>query len=192
MNPSDSFLRKQARTQRFTLGAPKEFRVAPDGSRVLFLRAESGTDPRNSLWSLDLASGAESKLVDAVELLPGEEQLPPDERARRERSRETSGGVVGYAVDDGFRLAAFSLSGKLFTVDIDGRYQTDEVIRRRPPSRIRQLPAIPDKPGRAALPSFASVHRYRQGFRCWRSAPTKERSPTKSVMSMIHSSTPVI
>jgi dipeptidyl-peptidase-4 len=120
VNPSDSFLRKQARTQRFTLGAPKEFRVAPDGSRVLFLRAESGTDPRNSLWSLDLASGAESKLVDAVELLPGEEQLPPDERARRERSRETSGGVVGYAVDDGFRLAAFSLSGKLFTVDIAG------------------------------------------------------------------------
>jgi dipeptidyl-peptidase-4 len=118
VNPSDSFLRKQARTQRFTLGAPKEFRVAPDGSRVLFLRAESGTDPRNSLWSLDLASGAESKLVDAVELLPGEEQLPPEERARRERSRETSGGVVGYAVDDGFRLAAFSLSGKLFTVDI--------------------------------------------------------------------------
>ena len=118
MNPSDSFLRKQARTQRFTLGAPKEFRVAPDGSRVLFLRAESGTDPRNSLWSLDLASGAESKLVDAVELLPGEEQLPPEERARRERSRETSGGVVGYAVDDGFGVAAFSLSGKLFTVDI--------------------------------------------------------------------------
>jgi dipeptidyl-peptidase-4 len=118
VNPSDSFLRKQARTQRFTLGAPKAFQVAPDGSRVLFLRAESGTDPRNSLWSLDIASGTESKLVDAVELLPGEEELPPEERARRERSREISGGVVGYSVDDGFRLAAFSLSGKLFTVDI--------------------------------------------------------------------------
>jgi dipeptidyl-peptidase-4 len=113
-----SFLRKQARSQRFTVGAPKEFRVAPDRSRVLFLRAESGIDPRNSLWSLDLASGEESKLVDAAELLPGEEELPPEERARRERSRETSGGVVGYAVDDEFRIAVFSLSGKLFTVDI--------------------------------------------------------------------------
>ena len=118
MNPSDSFLRRQARTQRFTLGAPKGFRVSPDGSRVLFLRAESGTDPRNSLWSLDIASGAETKLVDAVELLPGEEELPPEERARRERSRESSGGVVGYSVDAGFRLATFSLSGKLYTVDI--------------------------------------------------------------------------
>ena len=112
------FLRKQARTQRFTLGAPKEFRVAPDGSRVLFLRAESGTDPRHSLWSADLASGAEAKLVDAAELLPGEEELPAEERARRERARETGGGVVHYGVDVGFTVAAFSLSGKLYTLDL--------------------------------------------------------------------------
>jgi dipeptidyl-peptidase-4 len=118
VNPSDSFLRRQARTQRFTLGAPKGFRVSPDGSRVLFLRSESGTDPRNSLWSLDVASGAETKLVDAVELLPGEEELPPEERARRERSRESSGGVIGYSVDAAFRLATFSLSGRLYTVDL--------------------------------------------------------------------------
>ncbi|ASR39183.1 peptidase S9 [Prauserella marina] len=113
-----SFLRTQARTQRFTLGAPKEFRVAPDGSHVLFLRAESGYDRRNSLWSVDLASGAESKVVDAAALLSGEEDLPPEERARRERARETSGGVVGYAVDDAHTVAAFSLSGKLYTADL--------------------------------------------------------------------------
>jgi dipeptidyl-peptidase-4 len=112
------FLRKQARTQRFTLGAPKEFRVAPDGSRVLFLRAESGTDPRHSLFSADLATGAETKLVDAAELLPGEEELPAEERARRERARETGGGVVHYGVDAGFTVAAFSLSGKLYTLDL--------------------------------------------------------------------------
>ncbi|WP_410579030.1 prolyl oligopeptidase family serine peptidase [Amycolatopsis sp. lyj-108] len=112
------FLRRQARTQRFTLGAPKEFKVAPDGSRILFLRSESGTDPRHSLWSFDVASVEETKLVDAAELLPGEEDLPPEERARRERSRETGGGVVGYAVDDAFTVAAFSLSGKLHTLDL--------------------------------------------------------------------------
>jgi len=112
------FLRRQARTQRFTLGAPKEFKVDPDGSRVLFLRSESGTDARHSLWSFDVASGEETKLVDAAQLLPGEEDLPPEERARRERSRETGGGVVGYAVDDAFTVAAFSLSGKLHTLDL--------------------------------------------------------------------------
>ncbi|MDQ0380269.1 S9 family peptidase [Amycolatopsis thermophila] len=122
-----SFLRQQARTQRFTLGTPREFRVAPDGSRLLFLRSESGTDRRNSLWELDLTRGTETKIVDAAELLPGEEELPPEERARRERMRESAGGVVGYAVDDEFRVAAFSLSGKLYTVDLTTREVRERV-----------------------------------------------------------------
>ncbi|QRP43863.1 S9 family peptidase [Amycolatopsis sp. FDAARGOS 1241] len=113
-----SFLRRQARTQRFTLGAPKQFRVSPDGSRVLFLRSETGTDLRHSLWSLDLANGTETKLVDAAELLPGEEDLPAEERARRERARETGGGVVAYGVDDAFTVVTFTLSGKLYTLDL--------------------------------------------------------------------------
>ncbi|MGH3947710.1 MAG: prolyl oligopeptidase family serine peptidase [Pseudonocardiaceae bacterium] len=107
-----------ARTQRFTLGAPKEFHVAPDGSRVLFLRSEDGYDRKHSLWSLEMATGAEAKVVDADRLLPGEEELSTEERARRERSRESGGGVVRYAVDADCRVAAFSLSGKLFTVDL--------------------------------------------------------------------------
>ncbi|GAA3531806.1 prolyl oligopeptidase family serine peptidase [Amycolatopsis ultiminotia] len=111
------FLRRQARTQRFTLGAPKQFRVAPDGSRVLFLRSASGTDPRHSLWSLDLAGGGETKLVDAAELVSGDEDLPPEERARRERARETGGGVVAFDVDDAFTVVTFTLSGKLYTLD---------------------------------------------------------------------------
>ncbi|KAA9166107.1 S9 family peptidase [Amycolatopsis acidicola] len=122
-----SFLRKQARTQRFTLGTPREFRVSPDGRALLFLRSESGVDRRNSLWQLDLESGEETKIVDAVELLPGEENLPPEERARRERSRESAGGVVGYATDAAAGVAAFSLSGKLFTVDLATREVTELV-----------------------------------------------------------------
>ncbi|WP_425425304.1 prolyl oligopeptidase family serine peptidase [Amycolatopsis saalfeldensis] len=113
-----SFLRRQARTQRFTLGAPKLFTVSPDGSRVLFLRSESGTDPRHSLWALELTSGEEAKLVDAAELLPGDEDLPPEERARRERSRLSGSGVLAYGVDDAFTVVTFTLSGKLYTLDL--------------------------------------------------------------------------
>ena len=127
MTDEHSFLRLQARTQRFTLGTPREFRVSADGARVLFLRSESGTDRRNSLWELDLSTGVETKVVDAAELLPGEEELPPEERARRERMREGAGGVVGYAVDDAFGVAAFSLSGKLYTVDLATRAVTERV-----------------------------------------------------------------
>ncbi|MGV9358630.1 prolyl oligopeptidase family serine peptidase [Streptomyces misionensis] len=113
---SDSFPRRHARTQRFTLGAPRGFTVAPDGARVAFLRSSSGTDRANSLWVLDLPDGTERLVADPAALLRGaSEQLSPEERARRERSREGGAGIVGHATDAAVELAAFALSGRLFT-----------------------------------------------------------------------------
>ncbi|HEX5117573.1 MAG TPA: prolyl oligopeptidase family serine peptidase [Pseudonocardiaceae bacterium] len=115
----DTFLRVQARTQRFTLGTPREIRITPDGTSVLFLRSMSGTDDRHGLWRLDVASGQETLLVDPVGLLgEGGEELSAEERAARERTRTRAGGVVAYTTDDDYRVAAFSLSGKLFVVDL--------------------------------------------------------------------------
>jgi dipeptidyl-peptidase-4 len=115
----DSFPRRHARTQRFTLGAPRAFTVAPDGSRVVFLRSSSGTDRANSLWVLDLPDAGERVAADPRALLGGaEEHLSPEERARRERSREGGAGVVGYATDAAVELASFALSGRLFTAEL--------------------------------------------------------------------------
>ncbi|MGW5660248.1 prolyl oligopeptidase family serine peptidase [Streptomyces sp. NPDC003758] len=114
-----SFPRRHARTQRFTLGAPRAFTVAPDGSRVVFLRSTSGTDRAHQLWVLDLADGKERPAADPGVLLGGAaEQLPPEERARRERSREGGAGIVGYATDAAVELASFALSGRLFTAEL--------------------------------------------------------------------------
>ncbi|MEV6735717.1 prolyl oligopeptidase family serine peptidase [Streptomyces sp. NPDC051104] len=114
-----SFPRRHARTQRFTLGAPRAFTVAPDGSRVVFLRSTSGTDRAHQLWVLDLADGKERAAADPGVLLGGAaEQLPPEERARRERSREGGAGIVGYATDAAVELASFALSGRLFTAEL--------------------------------------------------------------------------
>ncbi|MEU3278025.1 S9 family peptidase [Streptomyces antibioticus] len=116
---SDSFPRRHARTQRFTLGAPRSFTVAPDGSRVAYLRSASGTDRANSLWVLDPSDGTEHLAADPHTLLGGaSEDLSPAERARRERSREGSAGIVGYATDDAVELASFALSGRLFTAEL--------------------------------------------------------------------------
>ncbi|MET8453810.1 prolyl oligopeptidase family serine peptidase [Streptomyces sp. NPDC005209] len=115
----DSFPRRHARTQRFTLGAPRAFSAAPDGSRVAFLRSGSGTDRANSLWVLDPADGTERVAADPRALLGGAtEHLSPEERARRERSREGSAGIVGYATDTALELASFALSGRLFTAEL--------------------------------------------------------------------------
>ncbi|WP_030176330.1 S9 family peptidase [Streptomyces sp. NRRL S-813] len=114
-----SFPRRHARTQRFTLGAPRAFTVAPDASRVVFLRSDSGTDRANSLWVLDLGDRGERVAADPRALLGGAgEHLSPEERARRERSREGGAGIVGYATDTAVELASFALSGRLFTAEL--------------------------------------------------------------------------
>ncbi|MFC7846672.1 prolyl oligopeptidase family serine peptidase [Streptomyces sp. NPDC057382] len=115
----DSFPRRHARTQRFTLGAPRSFTVAPDGSRVVFLRSRSGTDRANALWVLDPEGGGERVAADPRALLGGgAEDLSPEERARRERSREGGAGIVAYATDAAVELASFALSGRLFTAEL--------------------------------------------------------------------------
>ncbi|MFD4225697.1 prolyl oligopeptidase family serine peptidase [Streptomyces sp. NPDC058545] len=117
-----SFPRQHARTQRFTLGAPRAFTVSPDGERVIFLRSASGTDRSNKLWVLDLAADgtpSERVVADPGTLLGGSaEKLSAQERARRERSREGSSGIVGYAVDSAAELAAFALSGKVYVAEL--------------------------------------------------------------------------
>lgn len=118
-----SFPRQYARTQRFTLGAPRAFTVSPDGSRVVFLRSASGTDVTNRLWVLDLddrsGTARERIAADPQALMAGTpEELSAEELARRERSREGSAGIVGYAVDAAAELAAFALSGRLFTAEL--------------------------------------------------------------------------
>ncbi|HEU5158014.1 MAG TPA: prolyl oligopeptidase family serine peptidase [Streptosporangiaceae bacterium] len=114
-----SYPRQSARTRRFTLGAPRGFQIAADGSYVAFLRSQSGTDPVTCLWTLDTATGAERLIADPVKLTrAGDEDLPAAERARRERAREQAGGIVGYATDRDGGLAAFALAGRLYVADL--------------------------------------------------------------------------
>lgn len=117
---TDSFPRRQARTQRFTLGAPRSVTLSPDGRRATFLRSRGGTDPVTCLWTLDVVTGEERLVADPLLLDTegNEEDLPPEERARRERSREQAGGIVGHATDRALTTAAFALSGKLYVADL--------------------------------------------------------------------------
>ena len=119
---TESFPRLSARTRRFTLGVPRNFTISPKGDRVVFLRTASGTDPVTCLWELDVTTGVERRVVDPRDLGTADENLPPEERARRERAREQAGGIVGYAVDRRVSTAVFALSGALYVADLgDGR-----------------------------------------------------------------------
>ncbi|EST39089.1 hypothetical protein N566_03900 [Streptomycetaceae bacterium MP113-05] len=114
-----TFPRQYARTNRFTLGNPRAFTVAPDGERVVFLRSRGGADRTHVLWVRQPADGREYAAADPQVLLGGaDEELTPEERARRERSRESASGIVSYATDAAVELAAFALSGRMFTAEL--------------------------------------------------------------------------
>ncbi|MDP1819789.1 MAG: prolyl oligopeptidase family serine peptidase [Acidimicrobiales bacterium] len=115
----DTFPRQNARTQGFTLGAPRDVTVAPDGARVEFLRSAGPEDRVTSLWVLDLPDGDERCVVDPRALLAsGLDELPAEERARRERAREAAAGLTSYATDAAHGVAAGALAGQLVVADL--------------------------------------------------------------------------
>jgi dipeptidyl-peptidase-4 len=110
-----------ARTRRFSYGAPRAVTVASDGSRVVFLRSAGAEDPVDRLYVFDVATGQERLIAEPGALLAGSDaDLPPEERALRERLRLSAGGIGSYATDPAARVAAFALSGRLFRADLVG------------------------------------------------------------------------
>nr|MBA3650621.1 S9 family peptidase [Chthoniobacterales bacterium] len=119
---SVSYPRLAARTLRFTLGIPRNITVSPDGRTVRFIRTPDGVTRTGELWEHDVATGTESVLVDPVALLGDKgEQLSAQERSRRERSRESAAGLVGYDVEESGRWACLALSGRLWAVHLGAK-----------------------------------------------------------------------
>ncbi|TDQ54769.1 S9 family peptidase [Actinorugispora endophytica] len=113
-----TFPRQQARTQRFTIGVPRAFQISPDGRYVAFLRGRHGTDSATCLWTLEVDGGRERVVADPRTIGDTGADLPPEERARRERLREAGSGIVSYSVDESFTRAVFTLSGRLYHVGL--------------------------------------------------------------------------
>jgi len=121
-----SYPRRNAVTQRFTLGAPRTIIVSRDGQRILFCRSTASDDPVNRLWKIDLPDPEPRLLVDPVELLgAGDVELTAAEKARRERAREAGGGIVTYTTHSNEGIVAFALGGRLFQTDIEAGTTTE-------------------------------------------------------------------
>lgn len=138
---TENFPRQRARTRNFTLGVPKAFQISPDGARITFVRTTDGGDPVSCLWEMSVPAGTERLLADPRRLGAGDEDLPPGERARRERVRETGSGIVSYATDAAHAMAVFTLSGQVYTVGLgEGDAQPRLVATRRPAMEARPDP----------------------------------------------------
>ncbi|WEV64980.1 alpha/beta fold hydrolase [Bifidobacterium sp. ESL0732] len=115
---------RKARSLRFTGGVPRAASVIGDGSKALFLRSDGAEDLVTSLWISVIGgdgSHREVLLADPRELLADadNEDVPAEEKARRERAREGGQGIVSYSVDSVGRRVAFTINGQLFVSEID-------------------------------------------------------------------------
>lgn len=128
---TDTFPRQYARTQRLTLGEPRNVVVSPDGKRVLFLRSSAGNDTVNSLWICHTERNTETCLADIRALLSNSkmENESAQERARRERAREGAAGIVSFSCDSEVLHVAFAVSGRLFVGDM---HAVHEVVINKP------------------------------------------------------------
>jgi len=141
---TDTFPRQYARTQRLTLGEPRNIVVSPDGKRVLFLRSAAGHDTVNSLWLCHTERNTETCIADIRALLAGtnSENESTQERARRERAREGAAGIVSFSCDSEVHHVAFAVSGRLFVSDMHNAHEI--VVNNPAPGTMYDARISPD------------------------------------------------
>ncbi|NVJ65652.1 MAG: DPP IV N-terminal domain-containing protein [Gammaproteobacteria bacterium] len=98
--------------------APRSVKLSPDGSRVTFLQGKEDEQERLDLWEYNLKDNKSRMLVDSRDLLPGEENLSDEEKARRERMRLFAKGIISYYWGDDSKTLLFPLGGDIFAYDL--------------------------------------------------------------------------
>jgi dipeptidyl-peptidase-4 len=114
--PLPGYLNLHAKTRGFSLGRPLKAVPTPDGRYVLFLRA-TASSPELRLYEFDVETGKTRELLTPAQLLQGsEEQLSHEEKARRERMRQSLRGFTSFEISTDGTFLLIPLSGKLYTV----------------------------------------------------------------------------
>ncbi|GAK33417.1 prolyl tripeptidyl peptidase [alpha proteobacterium Q-1] len=94
-------------------------KLAPDGSRVTFLKGKERDFRIQDLWEYHIETGETRLLVDSDDILGGvAEDLSEVEKARRERQRISASGIVQYQFSKDGQSLLFPLGGDLHVYDI--------------------------------------------------------------------------
>jgi dipeptidyl-peptidase 4 len=111
----EKFLEAAAATLNFRLGKPQPLAITKDGS-VLYRRS-GARDRTSDLYELT-PSGENKRLTGAAELAAGgDPQLSAAERARRERTRTVTAGIVDIDVSDDGQRVLVPLGDRVFVFE---------------------------------------------------------------------------
>lgn len=151
--PADAdFLDRYSATRGFRYGQPTGIAIPSDAGEVLFLRS-GPRDRIQSLWAWDARTRTEREVLTGARLLAGaEETLSREERARRERLRQTARGLSSFHLSKDGRLVLVPHSGRLF-------------LATRPAWDVREIgdPALPAADDARLSPDGSLVALVRRG-----------------------------
>lgn len=104
--------------------SPRRAKFSNSGKMVGFLQAKKENRLVMDLWTMDTQTGEKNLLVDSKGILDKKEILSEEEKARRERMRIQSKGIINYfwAPDDNSIL--FPLGGDLFLYNLKTKNST--------------------------------------------------------------------
>lgn len=100
---------------------PRSLSMAPDGSRVTYLKGKADDANRLDLWQYHIKDGKHSLLVDADSLISGAETLSDEEKARRERMRLFASGIISYSWSKNSDALLFPLNGDLYYYQLSSK-----------------------------------------------------------------------
>ncbi len=100
---------------------PRSLSMAPDGSRVTYLKGKVNDANRLDLWQYHIKQGKHSLLVDADSLISGAETLSDEEKARRERMRLFASGIISYSWSKNSDALLFPLNGDLYYYELSSK-----------------------------------------------------------------------
>lgn len=96
---------------------------SPDSKKIAYLRADASAGQKE-LWVFDPGQKRSSLLLKATDLIPGEQQLSPEEESARERRRESGSGIMHYLWSPDSKKMIIPLNGDMFSVDLNSRHIT--------------------------------------------------------------------
>lgn len=110
-----------------SLSGPAAGRVSfdPDGARIIFLQPSEENVDITDLWVADVATGESRALLEYKNLVDGAGVLSEEEKARRERQRIRTGGIVDYQwPSERSDTLLVPVDGRLFVVTFTGDGET--------------------------------------------------------------------
>ncbi len=117
-----NFPKQFAESKRFTKGRIRNFTIIPETNQVYFLRNASIEDFKLSLFCLSVDTESIDCLVNPSQLkVKNDDFLPPEEKARRERLRESGSGITSFSVDELGHTLCFPLNGELWHLDLSSK-----------------------------------------------------------------------